>query len=169
MSDLGTLGGLYSEGQAINLSGAVAGYSYTLAGNIQTFIDQNGTMTNLGALVPGGESMAFAINSSGAVAGSSTPAGGGAQHAFLDVGGKMTDLGLLPGGIYTAASGINNSGQVVAVIYTGGKFQDLNNLTPTGSGFVLTDATAINNNGQIVADGSNTTNGQNHAFLLTPS
>jgi probable HAF family extracellular repeat protein len=270
MSDLGTLGGLYSGGAAINISGELAGWSYTLTGNIQAFVDQNGTMTNLGALVPSGESRASAINDSGVVAGNSST-NHGTDEAFIYRNGKMNDLGLLPGegGIFTDPSGINNSGQVVgagdnaasderaflysngkmtdlgtlggpqasaaainnlgqivgsaqtssdashpflyssgkmtdlgafnlqttpeaindsgvivgqtygqnrdgstffhAVIYTGGKFQDLNNLIPAGSGFVLTGASGVNDNGQIVADGSTTTTGQNHAFLLTPS
>jgi probable HAF family extracellular repeat protein len=46
--------------------------------------------------------------------------------------------------------------------------QNLNNLIPAGSGVTLEDATAINDNGQIVANGYNA-NGQEHAFLLTPS
>jgi probable HAF family extracellular repeat protein len=258
MSDLGTLGGLYSEGEAINISGEVVGWSYTSTGNIQAFIDQNGKMTNLGAVVPGGESMAFAINDNGVVAGKSST-DMGTDDAFIWSNGKMTDIGLLPGegGIFADPSGINNSGQVVGTgdnaaseeraflysggkmtdigtlggpqaaaaainnngqivgfaqtssdadhgfLYTGGKmtdlglnifpdaindfgvivgqgpegavvdsggtFQNLNNLVPSGSGFTLTNATGINNNGQIVARGSNDTTGQNHAFLLTPS
>jgi uncharacterized membrane protein len=35
MRDLGTLGGTDSQGQAINLSGEVTGYSHTSSGNIQ--------------------------------------------------------------------------------------------------------------------------------------
>lgn len=224
MSDLGTLGGLYSGGAAINISGEVAGWSYTSTGNIQAFVDQNGTMTNLGALVPGGESRASAINDSGVVAGNSST-NHGTDEAFIYSNGKMTDLGTL-GGPQASAAAINNLGRIVgsaqtssdashpflyssekmtdlgafnlqttpeaindsgvivgqtygqnrdgstffhAVIYTGGKFQDLNNLIPAGSGFVLTGASGVNDNGQIVADGSTTTTGQNHAFLLTPS
>jgi probable HAF family extracellular repeat protein len=44
--------------------------------------------------------------------------------------------------------------------------QDLNNLIPPKSGWVLEYAASINNRGQIT--GSGTINGETHAFLLTP-
>jgi probable HAF family extracellular repeat protein len=59
-------------------------------------------------------------------------------------------------------------GHVGAVIDSGGRFQDLNNLVPRGSAFALTNATGINDSGQIVAHGSGNSTGQNRAFLLTP-
>jgi probable HAF family extracellular repeat protein len=129
-------------------------------------------MTGLGSLVPGASSEAFAINDSGAVAGWSSAAGGGGQHAFLDSGGKMTDLGLLPGegGIYTAASGINNSRQIVgsgdnaaseerAFLYSNGKMTDLGTL-----GGPQAAAYSINNVGQIVG-WAQTSSDATHAFL----
>jgi probable HAF family extracellular repeat protein len=51
-------------------------------------------------------------------------------------------------------------------IWSGGVFQNLNNLIPPGRGFTLDYGTAINDNGQIVASGFNA-QGQEHAFLLT--
>ena len=56
-----------------------------------------------------------------------------------------------------------------AFIYSAGRFQDLKNLIPAGSGFELTDAPAVNASGQIVADAYDTANGQNHAVVLNPS
>ena len=44
--------------------------------------------------------------------------------------------------------------------------QDLNDLIPPNSGWVLILANAINNKGEITGYG--TIDGANHAFLLTP-
>ena len=82
----------------------------------------------------------------------------------------MTDLGTF--GLDPVGEAINNHGVIVgqsslgAWIWSGGVFQNLNNLIPPGSGFTLDNATAINDNGQIVASGANA-QGQEHAFLLT--
>ena len=53
-----------------------------------------------------------------------------------------------------------------AFLWQGGVMVDLNDLTPTNSGWELTDATAINDAGQIV--GAGTLDGRPRAFLLTP-
>jgi len=45
--------------------------------------------------------------------------------------------------------------------------QDLNNMIPAGTGWVLQAGAAINDAGQIA--GSGTLNGKSHAFLLTPA
>jgi hypothetical protein len=45
--------------------------------------------------------------------------------------------------------------------------QDLNNLIPAGTGWVLQEGAAINDVGQIAGYG--TLNRQSHAFLLTPA
>jgi probable HAF family extracellular repeat protein len=44
---------------------------------------------------------------------------------------------------------------------------DLNNLIPSGSGWVLQVANGVNDGGQIVGNG--TIGGQTHGFLLTPA
>jgi len=96
----------------------------------------------------------------------------GPVHLFL-YSGMMTDLGTFGPGAVPVPKAINNHGVIVgqsgngAWIWSGGTFQNLNNLIPPGSGFTLDNATAINDNGQIVANGYNST-GQEHAFLLTP-
>ena len=135
-------------------------------------------MTDLGTL-GGSTSVAYAINSASQVVGYASPPTG-SVHAFLYSGGKMTDLGAF--GDASVAEAINTSGVVVgtayvvnsngtaawhAFIYTGGKLQDLNNLIPSGSGWLLTEATGINDNGQIVSNATNTS-GYTHAFLLNP-
>ena len=115
------------------------------------------------------QSAAYAINDNGQVTGWAHTASE-ATHVFMWSNGAITDLGTF--GLDPVGGAINNHGLIVgqsshgAWIWSGGVFQDLNNLIPPGSGFTLDNATAINDNGQIVASGSNA-QGQEHALLLT--
>ena len=137
----------------------------------------NGTISDLGTL-GGSTSAAYAINGAGQIVGYAYTSKG-AMHAFLYSGGKMTGLGTLGYGDTSVAKAINGSGVVAgtasttygyhAFIYSGGKMQDLNNMIPAGSGWVLTDATGITDTGQIICNAKNTTTYSNHALLLTPS
>ncbi len=174
MTDLGTLGGNSSSASGINNSHQVVG-----ATGVGASLWSNGTITALGSL-GGGYSDAYAINNIGQVVGDALPPTG-PVHAFLWSNGTMTDLGAF--GDASVAEAINSSGVVVgtayvvnsngtaawhAFIYSGGKLQDLNNLIPSGSGWLLTEATGINDTGQIVCNATNTTTGYTHAFLLNP-
>lgn len=177
MIDLGTLGNDYSSASGINNLHQVVGGSDLPNGSVHAFLDTNGTMIDLGTL-GGPQSTAYAINDLGQVVGWAQTQSN-ATHAFIYSGGKMIDLGAY--NIDTVAEAINNSGEIVgqtygvdksgypfyhAFIHSGSTFQDLNNLIPPGSGWVLTDATGINDTGQIICNGHNTTSGQTHAFLL---
>lgn len=51
MTDLGTLGGGYSSGMGINSFGQVTGYSNTVNGSTHAFVTNNGTMSDLNALL----------------------------------------------------------------------------------------------------------------------
>jgi probable HAF family extracellular repeat protein len=156
MTDLGTLGGLDSSGNAINDSGEVAGLSATANGS-SAFTDQGGVMTAINTGDP------EAINDSGEIAGggsfpvANTP-GDVFEQAFTYQNGSTTVLGLLPGegGIFTAASGINASGEVVgsgdnsasderAFKYQNGTMTDIGTL-----GGPQASAAAVNASGQIV-------------------
>src|SRR6266571_5113879 len=172
MTDLGTLGvplgkktvcnppDCFGEARAVNRNGDIVGLS-----DGQAFLVHNGKMSSLG---PG---TATGINDLGQVTGWAHTASE-ATHVFLWSGGKMRDLGTF--GLDPVGEAINNHGVIVgqsgagAWVWSGGVFQNLNNLIPPGSGFTLDNATAINANGQIVANGYNA-QGQEHAFLLTPS
>jgi hypothetical protein len=55
-----------------------------------------------------------------------------------------------------------------AIVVSGGICEDLQNLIPVGSGFVLENATGINNKGQIVVNAYTTSTYAHHALLLTP-
>lgn len=156
MVGIGTLGGDYSHGAAINSAGEVVGDS-SLGGEAtrHAFLYSKGTMTDLGTL--GGDlSWARGINNRGQVVGASYT--NDSAHAFLYSGGLMTDLGTL-GGYNSVATGINNAGQVVgysqcgdeytkwrAFLYTGGTMIDLG--TPGDVGF----AYGINDAGQVIGD-----------------
>jgi probable HAF family extracellular repeat protein len=140
--DLGTLGGSFSFGNAMNNRGQVVGiaenavpdpYSYLLGTETHAFVWRDGFMEDLGTL-GGPDSWAAAINESGQVAGwaftNSTPnANNGdtcppnvpTQDPFLrEKDGRMIDLGTFGGtcgyvGAAAAGSGgaINNRGQVI--------------------------------------------------------
>jgi probable HAF family extracellular repeat protein len=139
-----------------------------------------GGMKDLGTLSGGNTSLANSINSSGIVVGQSNSGSSLHWHAVKwDASNKITDLGTLVGGDYSIAFGINSSSEIVgygnisnnaahAMIWSStAGMQDLNNLIPANSGWVLINANAINTSGQITGYG--TKGGHNHAFLLTPS
>jgi len=166
MTDLGTLGGNFSAGTAINAAGEVAGWSDTSADTGQEAAVWNGNKwTALG--VPQG-SVATGINDSGQVVGSWSNVTTGSQP-FLDSNGTITDLPE-PGFVATSnlgcqADAINNNAQIAGtcwgwnsklaliyadlVLWQNGTVTDLGTLGGERSG-----AAAINNNGQIVGYGT---------------
>jgi probable HAF family extracellular repeat protein len=173
MTDLGSLGGIDSQGNAINDSGEVVGTSNTSNGGSSAFADQNGVMT---AIDPGDGT---AVNDSGEIAGVGpflvvgTP-GDVFQQAFTYLNGNTTVLGLIPGegGIFTAAAGINSSGEVIgsgdnsasderAWKYQNGTMTDIGTL-----GGPQASATSVNDNGQIVGF-AQTSSDADHGFLYS--
>ena len=160
-----------SSAAGINDNNQIVGASDNASGWSQAVMWSNGTVTDLGTL-GGPQSAAYAINNNGQVTGWAQTSSD-ATDLFLWSNGTMTDLGTF--GQDPVGEAINDHGVIVgqsdngAWIWSGGVFQNLNNLIPPGSGFTLTDAPAINDNGQIVATGTSNTSGQTHAFLLTPN
>lgn len=150
--DLGTLGGDFGSGMAINQLGQVAGFG---AGG-RAALWQNGGGVDLGTL-GGTHSYASGINNAGQVVGQSyIDSDNVSFHAALWQGNSILDLGTL-GGRFSAANGINNGGQVVgqastssnssfhATLWSNGTVLDLGTL-----GGNYSSAIAINDSGVVV-------------------
>jgi len=177
MTDLGTLGGNFSAGTAINAAGEVAGWSDTSADTGQEAAVWNGNKwTALG--VPQG-SVATGINDSGQVVGSWSNVTTGSQP-FLDSNGTITDLPE-PGFVATSnlgcqADAVNNNAQIAGtcwgynsklssiradlVLWQNGTVTDLGTFSFRGS------VAAINNIGQIIGYGTAIT-GVSQGFLYS--
>src|SRR5580698_2686607 len=174
---------IFTAGLDINDSGEVVGesvFGYGPPFTSHAFRWSNSSMKDLGTLTGGITSIANSINSSGVIVGQSDGSNTkGYWHAVLwNSANKIQDLGLMVGGNYSVAFGVNDSSVVVgygnvwnnaahAMVWTSSEgMQDLNNLIPASSGWVLVEANAINNTGQITGYGLK--DDHNHAFLLTP-
>ena len=142
ITDLGTLGGLASEGLGINDGGQVLGTSQTTAGEFHAFLWTDGTMTDIGAFDPRD------VNNAGQVAGFAN------SHAVLWNEGQLTDLGTL-GGTWSFPAGCWFRFAPVPPVRCGS--------TELEQPFT-TWGRAINDNGQIIGQ-SATAAGERHAFV----
>jgi probable HAF family extracellular repeat protein len=177
LKDLGTLGGSYSYGNAVNTSGQVTGYSSATGGGEHAFLSgaNGGALVDLGTL-GGNNSYGYDVNDSGQVTGHSFTTGG-YYHAFLSGanGGALKDLGTL-GGNNSRGNAVNVWGQVAGVSViagpegyqhaflsgsNGGPLVDLGTLGGTSS-----YANDVNASGQVVGD-SALASGESHPFLYS--
>jgi len=158
MRDLGTLGGAFSYGMAINANNHVVGYSTInkVDSRVHAFwFDGNG-MKDLGSLAPNSskledQSVALGINSSDRVVG----------YTYLPAIGANTDPAVQPG---------TSSVRQVAFVWHQGTMTDLNKLIGAAAeSYHLNSAVAINDKGQIVATALSKETGTRRAVLLTPS
>ena len=154
-TDLGSLGDgtRFSQGNGINASSAVVGYSYTgqsvgqLIGTtsstdvMRAFVSQNGVMTELPPVNP------------------YTAANTGSTTNYHSVATDINVDGLVVGNSQRT-SGL----PAVATLWQNGVPIDLNTFLPAGSGWVLTSAEGINDAGDVTGYG--TINGVTHAYLL---
>jgi len=177
IQDLGTLpetpsaqaGGIDNHNEVCgnSASGAIIAFVWTKAHGMKA----------LRGFDKGGATVAFAINNSGIIVGNAEVST--SRHpALWNRAGQIRDLGTLPGGMGTAF-GVNDLNQVVGYSTTASNdphaflwssktgIQDLNDMIPPNSGWVLVWGSAINKAGQITGWG--TIHGENHAYLLSPS
>jgi len=166
ITDLGSLGGNYTNAYGINNGGQVVGFDMT-KGKIHAFLYSGGIMSDLGTL-GGTYSEAKGISNNGQIVGVSNVIGDATYHAFMYSGSIISDLGTLSGASNSYAYGINNSGQIVGVsdphafFYSGGVMSDLGTLGGTHS-----IAYGINNSGQIAGYSDIAGNVASHAFLYS--
>lgn len=139
ITDLGALNGFaYSQANAINNAGQLAGMAMSIGG-LEHAILWNGTKaTDLGT-PDGANSVAIAINNAGKVVGITmpNPAGYGNQQATLWTGTSVIDLNTLlsesvlsAGWVLQSANGINDHDSIVGSAY--------NTQTHSYSAFLLT-------------------------------
>jgi probable HAF family extracellular repeat protein len=160
-----------AHAEAINDAGQIAGWRDSRA-----FVRTGTTFTDLGVASGFVASFAYAINSSGQVAGHVISATGSSERIFRYTNGTMVVLGGL--GEFNRALGINTAGDVVGYglpvlglrqgfVYTDANgMQGLNQLIASGSGWYILGAGGINDAGQIAGWASGPT-GQ-RAVRLTP-
>jgi probable HAF family extracellular repeat protein len=167
MTDLGTLGGLDSQGVAINDSGEVVGWAVPKSGGYgEPFLWNGHKMTQVSGMAPNG---ARGINDSVQIAGQCGDIV--SPQVFACVVAANGNVTVLPEPNLTCltAVAINKGGQVLGNCYQGDNTlavvwtNDSPTVLPTLGGGAAS-ATAINNLGQAVGT-SNTSTGALDAFL----
>jgi probable HAF family extracellular repeat protein len=168
---------------AINDWGQIAGNSgnCTDGASSHALLWQNGRAIDLGNLGGTTNNIGTDINNLAQVIGYSDLPGDTTYDAFLwQKRTGMIDLGTLPGDFGSGALGINNEGQVAggswdaegnerAFLWQNGVMTDLNTLIPPDSPWFLWEADGINDQGQIVGLAYQSSTGDWHAFLATPT
>lgn len=170
----------YDSALGVNSAGVVAGFGSTPDTGMGPGPNHawywDGTLHDMGALIPGGYSGARSISDGGHIVGFANSASG--QRGFI-WNGSMTQLDPVTGDIQCEAWGVNSSGLAVgsstqasfqnrATLWESGTAFDLNGLLtgPTG-GLIVEEARSISNSGHIFGTARDAS-GYGHAVILTP-
>jgi probable HAF family extracellular repeat protein len=161
-----TLGGSASGIAAINDAGLMVGYAEIAPGVAHAAAwSPDGTLADLGGLVPAGVSYASAVSADGWAAGSCEGVRERSGQGCLWHDGQVVRLAPLPGDALAQAWGINAAHVVVgvsedgasrmhAVAWIDGRPHDLGPLTTLPAGIALRSATGIADDGTILAEGA---------------
>lgn len=177
ITDLGTLGGAYSNGVSLNDAGQIAGYSHLAANaSLHAFIWQDGTgLTDLTS-IGGSHSLAAGMNNSGLVVGNSMNIGNTDVGCFVWNLGASNPLSTL-GGASCRATSANDNGAITgaasladnsaehAVFWSSSASPKPTDLGALGG--KNSQGNDINFNGQIVGYAQDI-NGVTHAALWVP-
>ena len=173
-TDIGTLGGPYSEIQAINDKGAAVGKSLTSSFQYHPYVYEGGTMKDLGTF--GGHfGLATGINNHGVVVGSAYDAAS-QIHAFIYDGAGIRRLFPDRAGM-SQAFGINDRGTIIGsfgpvdtgFVYDNGVLTMLDQIPELrAEGWSWMVPTAINDRGWITGWGRRGASFQSIAFVLMP-
>src|SRR5205823_4372553 len=130
LTDLGNLGGDYSEAFGINDAGLIVGRSIDSSSTFYAFLWENGTIRNLGAL-PGGESGAADINEARQVIGQSNGGGHGIYHGVLwNLGlGPIHDVAATNAAAYPESLVVGSSALVAGIVQNQGTQQETFDVT----------------------------------------
>lgn len=172
------------KGQVVGASGQCTTFnpvSFVYLLPVHALLWQNGTTTDLGTLGGSFGNIAFSVNNQGQVVGPSDLAGDLTFHGFLWTQATgMQDLGTVQDDVASAALAINDGGVVVgasldanfnsrAFVRQNGNLVDLNALIAGDSPLYLLLACSINSSGQIVGLAFDTSTGDLHGYLASPS
>jgi probable HAF family extracellular repeat protein len=158
MRDLGTLGGSFSYGMAINANNHVVGYSTInkVDSRVHAFWFDGDGMKDLGTLAPNSanpledQSVALGVNGADRVVG----------YTYIPALNANTDPAVQPG---------TSPVRQVAFVWYRGAMTDLNKLIGSAAEtYHLNSAMAINDKGQIAATALSKVTGTRRAVLLTP-
>lgn len=127
LTEIGTLGGSWSQASAMNEQGVVVGSSATAAGAVRGFVYRGGRMRALGTF-GGAVSQAYDVNERGVVVGSAGNAAGGVE-AFIDDGAMRPLFPAASPYDVSEAFAINARGQVVGILNDAGFVWDGSRLT----------------------------------------